>query len=174
MLRALLALLISFPDPALACRICSAPGTEPAPSEAPRAPYDLRSPAPLTSDESKELLSLEEGRYAIKGNHVMDLKPADPAGHLLSNNRITEFLTQRSKRITTELQGKYENGTMGDADRLTAIGVYWTRGPLLAEPQREFLAKIAAAAKGKAPASPGGRPAEPGPRPTEELRARPR
>lgn len=168
MLRALLALLLSFPDPAAACRICSAPGTEPPPSEAPRAPYDLRSPAPLTPEETKELVALDGGRYAIKGSHVVDLKAADPAAHLLSNERITEFLTERSKKITTELKNKYDNGTFEAADRLTAIGLYWSRGPLLPDPQREFLAKIAAAAKGKAPASPGEtRSGEPGVAPAD-------
>lgn len=69
-------------------------------SAGPDDPFDARIPGALQLGQQETLLTLESGRYTLKGGFFFDARAADPARPRLTHARVAELLASNKTAIT--------------------------------------------------------------------------
>ncbi|MBI3298886.1 MAG: hypothetical protein HYZ75_12020 [Elusimicrobia bacterium] len=164
--RLALALALAFLGPAArACLFCDPAAPVPE-NPVPDAPFDARVPPGVLESEKAFLAEYEGGRYRLAADHLSDstLAPTEP-GHLLSNEGAHLLFRAHGEKVVAALREKEKDGTLTQADRDLALTLFWERGPMLAERDREFLALLNPTRLGRVPQpeprtgrGPGGKP----------------
>ncbi|HBL19073.1 MAG: hypothetical protein A2X36_00065 [Elusimicrobia bacterium GWA2_69_24] len=145
-------LAASFAASALACRFCDAPSPVPPGTQEADAPLDLRVPPGLLPGELESIQASDPGRYVLRGSYIDDTRPSSPKAHLVTLAAAQPFFTAPARERVEVLRAKKAAGTLTAEDLKAAQLLFWHRGPLLSEPEREFLRSLNPLQLGPAPA----------------------
>lgn len=147
---------------AVACPACEAPSPRPEASvdAGPDAVFRPDAPGALEPQEALWLSSLENGRYARQPGAIVDTRAPDPLRHALTNAQVQSLLARNATARVAALREKARAGPLERDAHAEAVTLFWTRGPLLNEADRQLLRDLIMPHFGKAP-EPGKGPGAP-------------
>ncbi|HAM36882.1 MAG TPA: hypothetical protein DEB40_11745 [Elusimicrobia bacterium] len=128
--------------PGRGCGLCQAPPKFPPLELGPDDPFDARTPPGFLPGELDDLLLADDRRYRRQVCYFLDTKAPDPHKHLATTARIQGLLRDRAQHVISSLREKLKSGPISAEDRKHGLLLYWFRGPMLENAERDFLASL--------------------------------